>query len=264
MGLVKGFVDIIILASGYQSSGVIAVWDAENIKKAIRWGIFFEDLLLNLFGRLCNSDDYQDSVKEFDRVLLELKASPYFPQGLANLSSRALIKAKDFILRHLLQILPLRDSHLSALLTAAIEIDLDELRKTRLNAQEAYIDKLMYQMTSVNLISGKHNVLDNSMPSSPMIDLMSKNHAMNYNVSDPFGLEGHINDPGVPLLVSTYSTEEYSYSGFVIQELLQRQTALQHVYSAEKFLSLLLEILNRKTLAGKSNNPLDEQLCPQV
>lgn len=40
--LVKGFVEILILSSGYQSSGLIAHWDAHNIKKAFQWSLFFE------------------------------------------------------------------------------------------------------------------------------------------------------------------------------------------------------------------------------
>lgn len=42
--LIKGFVDILILASGYQSSGLPAHWDAQNIKKALQWGLFFENV----------------------------------------------------------------------------------------------------------------------------------------------------------------------------------------------------------------------------
>lgn len=44
MKLIKGFVDIIILASGYQSSGHFAHWDPINIKKAFQWALFFENV----------------------------------------------------------------------------------------------------------------------------------------------------------------------------------------------------------------------------
>lgn len=44
MKLIKGFVDIMILASGYQSSGLLAQWDAHNIKKAFQWASFFENV----------------------------------------------------------------------------------------------------------------------------------------------------------------------------------------------------------------------------
>lgn len=42
--LLKGFVDLLILASGFQSSGVPAHWDAENCRKALQWGLFFENV----------------------------------------------------------------------------------------------------------------------------------------------------------------------------------------------------------------------------
>lgn len=44
--LVKGFVDILILASGYQSSGRFAHWDSQNINNAFQWALFFEDVTL--------------------------------------------------------------------------------------------------------------------------------------------------------------------------------------------------------------------------
>lgn len=49
MKMIKGFVDIIILASGYQSSGRFAHWDPLNIKKAFQWGLFFENVSNPLF-----------------------------------------------------------------------------------------------------------------------------------------------------------------------------------------------------------------------
>lgn len=42
--LVKGFVDMLIIASGYQSSGLLAHWDSTNIKKAFQWALFFENV----------------------------------------------------------------------------------------------------------------------------------------------------------------------------------------------------------------------------
>lgn len=48
MKLLRGFVDLLILASGFQSSGVPAHWDAENCRKALQWGLFFENVGLSL------------------------------------------------------------------------------------------------------------------------------------------------------------------------------------------------------------------------
>lgn len=44
MNWVRGFVDLLVLACGYQSWGKHAVWHANNIKKTMHWGIFFENV----------------------------------------------------------------------------------------------------------------------------------------------------------------------------------------------------------------------------
>uniref|UniRef100_A0A6N2LN85 Uncharacterized protein n=1 Tax=Salix viminalis TaxID=40686 RepID=A0A6N2LN85_SALVM len=75
--LMKGFVDIILLASGYQSSALLAHWDAQNIKKAIHWGSFFQ----NVLKHMSSSDVYQESIKELDAALCQMKSNPYFPQS---------------------------------------------------------------------------------------------------------------------------------------------------------------------------------------
>lgn len=115
VNLIKGFVDILILLSGYQSSGRIAHWDSHNVKKAFQWGLFFEQvkfslLFRNLF-RLSNkgisefhcsfiwvpkdeilfrcyyqvfgsfsSDDYASSVEELDAALSEMTSAASFPK----------------------------------------------------------------------------------------------------------------------------------------------------------------------------------------
>ncbi|PSR89739.1 Macrolide export protein like [Actinidia chinensis var. chinensis] len=146
MKLIKGFVDILILASGYQSSGSLAHWDPQNIKKAFQWGLFFE----NVLKRLRCSDDYQDLEKQLDAALTELKSNTFFPQGLAHLSSVTLHRAGDFVLEHLIRALPLRDTHLKAFMISTIEMDLDELRRTGNDCLDVYLNKLMLQNSSMN------------------------------------------------------------------------------------------------------------------
>ncbi|OVA02328.1 hypothetical protein BVC80_9099g128 [Macleaya cordata] len=146
LNLIKGFVDILILASGFQSSGSIATWDAQNIKKAVQWGIFFE----NVFKGLTITDDYQGSVVELDAALLEMTSNPYFPQGLRHLSSSTLARGRDFVLKHLIQTLQLRDEHLIAFLTATVEMDLDTLRRTEYDCLNVYLGKLMLKNTHTN------------------------------------------------------------------------------------------------------------------
>lgn len=42
--LVRGFVDVLVLAGGRTSSGAAATWSADEIKKALRWALFFEEV----------------------------------------------------------------------------------------------------------------------------------------------------------------------------------------------------------------------------
>nr|KJB10021.1 hypothetical protein B456_001G180500 [Gossypium raimondii] len=141
MKLIEGFVDILVLASGYQSSGLLAHWDSDNIKRAFQWALFFE----NVFRRLSSLDFYQESIQELDAALSEMTSHPSFPQGLAHLSSVTLRRARSFLSEHLLHNLPLRDSHLRAVITAIVEMDLSDLSQTEHDCLNAYLNNLTLQ-----------------------------------------------------------------------------------------------------------------------
>ncbi|XP_062079794.1 uncharacterized protein LOC133784481 [Humulus lupulus] len=141
MKLIKGFVDILILTSGYQSSGRIAHWDPLNIKKAFQWAFFFE----NVLRTLSCLDNHQESVKELDAALSELTSDASFPQGFTHLSSATLTMARGFLVEHFIHALPLRDSHLRAFLKAIIEMDLDELSGAEHDRLSVYLNNLKLQ-----------------------------------------------------------------------------------------------------------------------
>ncbi|KAJ6674374.1 FANCONI ANEMIA GROUP F PROTEIN FANCF [Salix viminalis] len=157
--LMKGFVDIILLASGYQSSALLAHWDAQNIKKAIHWGSFFQ----NVLKHMSSSDVYQESIKELDAALCQMKSNPYFPQGLANLSCDTLSRARSFVLAHLLQTLPLRDSHLKAFLTAVIEMELEMISESNHDCLSVYLNKLKPQNPQLDLVLERRGFVKDSM-----------------------------------------------------------------------------------------------------
>lgn len=159
MKLTKGFVDILILASGYQSSARLAHWDALNIKKAFQWGLFFE----TVFSRLSISDIYQDSVKELDAALSEMTSSASFPQGLAHLSSATLTKARGYVIQHLIHTVALRVAHLTHFLTAIIEMDLDELSETEHDSLNAYLNRLTLHNSSLISVPDKKNSVISSL-----------------------------------------------------------------------------------------------------
>ncbi|KAF9669769.1 hypothetical protein SADUNF_Sadunf14G0142000 [Salix dunnii] len=157
--LMKGFVDIIILASGYQSSALLAHWDAQNIKKAIQWGSFFQ----NVLKHMSSSDVYQESIKELDAALCQMKSNPYFPQGLANLSCDTLSRARSFVLAHLFQTLPLRDSHLKAFLSAVIEMELEMISEPNHDCLSVYLNKLKLQNPLLDLVLERRGFVKDSM-----------------------------------------------------------------------------------------------------
>lgn len=225
---IEGFVDILILASGYQSSGRLAHWDAHTIKRAFQWGIFFE----NLFRHLRTFDDYQDCVEELDVALIEMTSSPVFPQGLADLSSATLTRARDYVLAHLLHTLPLRDAHLRSFLIATIEMDLDELRDTEADCLGVYLDKLLQQNMSPDMLRDRTVWLNDSMTSSPDI----------------------APDPKIERCLGNDCTNR------TVQELLKRQFAVSCISSAEMGLHVLSKNMRHCNLTTYDNSLLKEQL----
>lgn len=161
--MVKGFIDMLILASGYQSSGRLAHWDSHNINNALQWALFLQHVMRDL----SSSDDYKDSLEELDAALCEMTSNPYFPQGLAHFSSKVLSKASEFILEHLISVFPLRDEHLKALLTANVEMDYHMHQKTDNRSLNEIFETLMCN-TSKNPVPNERNFLrEESLNSSP-------------------------------------------------------------------------------------------------
>jgi hypothetical protein len=50
LGLVRGFVDLLVLAGGRTSSGAAANWSCGEVKNALRWALFFEEVSGDLPG----------------------------------------------------------------------------------------------------------------------------------------------------------------------------------------------------------------------
>ncbi|KAG7536533.1 Fanconi anemia group F protein [Arabidopsis suecica] len=151
--LLKGFVDLLILASGFQSSGVPSHWDAENCKKALQWGLFFENVLRSING----SDTFGESVRELDEAISEIKSNPLFPKGLENLSSDTLSKGREFVLEHLMNNSTLKDKQLRAILVAAVESGdgIREIIDGKLCKRQSVVSCVSALETGLNILS-KH------------------------------------------------------------------------------------------------------------
>lgn len=139
MKLIKNFIDMLILASGYQSTGLLADWDSNNIKRFFQWALSLE----NVSKVLLSSADYEDSVKELDVLLYELTLDPNFPQDLAHLSCISLSRATDLMLEHLIHTFPLRETHLKAILIASVEMDISKHKRIDNDGFDVYLEKLM-------------------------------------------------------------------------------------------------------------------------
>lgn len=213
--LVKGFADILILASGYQSSGLLAHWDQQNVTKALQWGLFFEQV----FKSFSCSEDYDESLQELDKALSVIVADTSFPQGLAKLSSATLSRARDLVLEQLVHSLPLRDSNLRSLLCSTIRMDLNVLSREDPDRLSRYLDKLSLQNTS-------HDLLHDS------------------NSSEKFS---PINHTDIASNATEKRTKQNGTSS-CIQELLKRQSAILCVLSAEKSLAVISKAVGSSQL----------------
>ncbi|RLM78926.1 uncharacterized protein C2845_PM12G30680 [Panicum miliaceum] len=128
LGLVRGFVDVLVLAGGRTSSGAAATSSSDEVNKALRWALFFEEV----FKDLRESGHYEDSAGELDPALVELTSSPEFPKvpvqnctGLAGMRSKTLSTARVLVIRHFLKARAMCVENLGALLEAVVEMDID-------------------------------------------------------------------------------------------------------------------------------------------
>ncbi|KAB1212065.1 hypothetical protein CJ030_MR5G024637 [Morella rubra] len=224
--LTKVPVDILILASGYQSSGRLAHWDSQNIKKTFQWGLFFECV----FSLLISSDVYRDSVKELDAALSEMTSNSSFPQGLTHLSCNALTKGRVFVLEHLIHASPLRDAHLRALMTAIVEMDLYELSQTEHNCLNVYMNKLtLHHTLLVSVPDSRSFVKDNVIPS-----------------------------PGVAQIKNIKNDSGDDFTKYAVQEILKSQCAVSCISTVETGLDVLLNTIRNR--CDSDNNLLKKQL----
>ena len=66
-------------------------------------------------------------------------------QGLEQLSSTTLGRARKFVLEHLIRALPLREAHLRAFITGTIELDLGDIHSTESDPLNIYLDEYIHQ-----------------------------------------------------------------------------------------------------------------------
>ncbi|GJN22531.1 hypothetical protein PR202_gb10104 [Eleusine coracana subsp. coracana] len=177
LGLVRGFVDLLVLAGGRTSSGAAANWSRGEVKRALRWALFFEEL----FKNLRDSGQYEDSARELDAALAELTSSPDFPKGLADMRSETLSSARTLVIRHFLKTKTKQQVWriFGALLEAVVEMDIDGLYATgEHNACEEYVKSILDMNLSSSILT--RNDCKVGLPSTsdePPTKSMSSDHS---------------------------------------------------------------------------------------
>ncbi|KAK3159441.1 hypothetical protein QOZ80_2AG0150130 [Eleusine coracana subsp. coracana] len=175
LGLVRGFVDLLVLAGGRTSSGAAATWSRGEVIKALRWALFFEEL----FKNLRDSGQYEDSARELDAALAELTSSPDFPKGLADMRSDTLSSARVLVIRHFLKTKTTSMENFGALLEAVVEMDIDGFYATGVhNPCQEYVKSIL-DMNLSSLIPTR-NACKVGLPSTsdePHTKSMSSDHS---------------------------------------------------------------------------------------
>ncbi|EEE58033.1 hypothetical protein OsJ_08851 [Oryza sativa Japonica Group] len=138
LGLVRGFVDVLVLAGGRTSSGAAATWRSGDVKKALQWALFFEEV----FKNLRDDGQYDESASELDAALVQLASSPNFPKGIEDIRSKTLAMARELVVKHFLK--TTNAENLGAVLQAVVEMDMDGISASgECNVCQEYVQSIL-------------------------------------------------------------------------------------------------------------------------
>lgn len=164
-------------------------------------------------------------------------------QGLVHLTSTSLSRARDLVFECLVQSHIMGAKHLTSLLTAVIEMDVNDLNGTWNANSTVYMDILMLQMESVNLVSmDRGNFVKTraaSTPSTSKISGVSRAGSCNPAMPEPMD----------------YSFAHHSC--FLIHEILQRQASILCITSAETGLDSILKLFMTEHMLVPEKNSLE-------
>uniref|UniRef100_A0A0D9Z018 MYB-CC type transcription factor LHEQLE-containing domain-containing protein n=1 Tax=Oryza glumipatula TaxID=40148 RepID=A0A0D9Z018_9ORYZ len=138
LGLVRGFVDVLVLAGGRTSSGAAATWRSGDVKKALQWALFFEEV----FKNLRDDGQYDESASELDAALVQLASSPNFPKGIEDIRAKTLAMARELVVKHFLK--TTNAENLGAVLQAVVEMDMDGISASgECNVCQEYVQSIL-------------------------------------------------------------------------------------------------------------------------
>jgi hypothetical protein len=257
---VRAFVDILILAAGYQSSGEPASWDPENTTKAIQWAVFFE----NVLEKIPASEEGKQSKQALDMALSQLTSDPLFPKGLPQLSFSTLAESRKMLLGSLLQAVKLTDNQITAVFTVVSEMDSSNLRdnsKASLFSDESCRSvgnelKIAKQADdSISIYKQFSNFREEEVFVSPSSRALGKEtvdapqNAQGESKQNEIGFESvdHVGGAGAKENSSNQLTN------YVIQEIIKRHAASACITSLQKGLKVLSDSVLQKKVGAENH-----------
>lgn len=154
-------------------------------------------------------------------------------QGLEQLSSTTLGKARKFVLKHLIRALPLREAHLKAFMTGTIEVDLDDIGRIESDPLNIYLDELMLKSATLD-------------PASEGTSFMQ---------------ELRTSPKSVPNLTFEYGSDG-NFTMLSINELMKRHLSVSCMSSVESGLDILSKTLTESNWSSLSDMLVAKKLKP--
>lgn len=140
-------------------------------------------------------------------------------------------QATELVLSHLFQTIPLREAHLSALLTAVI--DMDVIKKG--GNIDLYIENLTLLTQSLDLVPQRKCFVNQHITTTT-------DHQRRYEI----GSSSNSN-----MEIDKNSQVDVCNSGFIVRQILKRQTAASCLSSVERENDILLKIVQGNNLQLK-------------
>eukprot|EP00250_Pteridium_aquilinum_P024565 c29255_g1_i1 orf=84-626(+) len=115
LSLARAFLDMLLLASGYQPSGSPALWRAQDVQRALGWASLLEQIITKLNVR----KEDEGSRETLDKALQAMMLETFYPEGLPKLSCQVLAEAKKLLIYAMSHALGSCSGQIESLITAA-------------------------------------------------------------------------------------------------------------------------------------------------
>ncbi|KAI5061867.1 hypothetical protein GOP47_0022406 [Adiantum capillus-veneris] len=121
LSLIRAFVEMLLLASGFQPSGSPAFWRSQDVLGALGWASLIEQIIAKISVR--EEDKY--SRETLNRTLQGFMLETSYPEGLPKLSCEILGESKKLLIHAMSHALGSYNGQIESLVTAAYKDEKD-------------------------------------------------------------------------------------------------------------------------------------------